>query len=154
MSTVVVVGSGAVGMQYGSRLLEAELFGKAITSTTHFLMRSDYERVERNGWLLKSHDGDRLFSPDLIRGRIHRKTSTLPVQVDWIICALKSYSLLRHADEIKAIMDPLIGPQTRVLALMNGLDCEEAIINWYGAESVFGGMVRFSYARLADAREF
>src|SRR5205807_2342710 len=48
---IAVVGPGAVGSFYGAKLARA---GQEV----HFLLRSDYEAVRRNGVLIRSPQGD------------------------------------------------------------------------------------------------
>lgn len=56
--------------------------------------------------------------------------------MDWVILALKSYSL----PAATALARPLIGPNTRVLAIMNGLGIEEALAETLSPAPIFGGM--------------
>jgi 2-dehydropantoate 2-reductase len=53
-----------------------------------------------------------------------------------VICSLKATAL----GEARALVSPCVGPQTRILALMNGLGIEEQFGAWFGASRVFGGM--------------
>ena len=48
---VAVVGCGAVGSYYGAKL------GR-VGQDVHFLLRSDYDAVRRNGVLIRSFQGD------------------------------------------------------------------------------------------------
>ena len=57
---VAVVGCGAVGSFYGAKLARA---GHEV----HFLLRSDYEVVRRNGVLIRSQDGDFRVQPKCAR---------------------------------------------------------------------------------------
>lgn len=142
--TVVIVGSGAVGLLYGSRLLEAEIGITRSTTETHFICRRDYNHCSVHGIRLKSPDGD-FYSgkeADLLK-RIHRNSSSIPVPsmgVDWIICAVKSYSLQDSEDSLRSLISPMVGPNTRFLMLMNGLSCQQYFCEWFGKRKVFVGM--------------
>lgn len=142
--TVVIVGSGAVGLLYGCRLLEAEIGITRCTTETHFICRRDYSHCSVHGIRLKSPDGD-FYSgkeADLLK-RIHRNSSSIPVPsmgVDWIICAVKSYSLQDSEDSLRSLIFPLVGPNTRFLMLMNGLSCQQYFCEWFGKRKVFVGM--------------
>lgn len=124
MATVAVVGAGAVGCYYGARLAQAG-------HDVRFLMRRDYEAVAARGLRVESHHGD--FT--LERPAIARDAAELG-RADWVLCGLKATSL----DAAAALIRPCLGPETRVLAIMNGLGIEEALAQAAGTERVFGGL--------------
>ncbi len=124
MSRVAVVGSGAVGCYYGARLAEAG-------HDVHFLMRRDYEAVRASGLRIESKDGDL----HLEHPHVARDAAGIGV-ADWVICALKATAI----EEARALVEPCIGPSTRILVLMNGLGLEDRFADWFGAERVFGGL--------------
>ena len=124
MATVAVVGAGAVGCYYGARLAQAG-------HDVRFLMRRDYEAVAARGLRVESHHGD--FT--LARPAIARDAAELG-RADWVLCGLKATSL----DAAAALIRPCLGPETRVLAIMNGLGIEEALAEAAGTERVFGGL--------------
>ncbi len=124
MSTVAVIGAGAVGGYYGARLAQA---GHEV----HFLLRRDFDAVAVRGLAIRSKDGDfHLDAP-----RIHRTAAPIGV-VDWVLCALKATAI----EEARELLAPLVGDGTRVLLLMNGLGLEERVGGWFGADRVFGGL--------------
>lgn len=124
MSSVAVIGAGAVGSYYGARLAQA---GHEV----HFVMRRDYEAVREHGLIVYSKDGDfRLDAP-----LVHQE-STEVGPVDWVLCALKSTAI----EEARTLIEPCVGDGTRILLLMNGLGLEEAVGGWFGDERVFGGL--------------
>lgn len=124
MSEVAVVGAGAVGCYYGARLAQA---GHEV----HFVMRRDYDAVRRDGLTVHSTDGDfRLDAP-----LVHR-TSAEVGPVDWVLCALKATAI----EDARDLIAPLVGGETRILLLMNGLGLEERVGAWFGPERVFGGL--------------
>ena len=57
---IAVVGPGAVGSYYGAKLCRA---GQEV----HFLMRSDYETVRRQGIFIHSPEGDFNVRPKCAR---------------------------------------------------------------------------------------
>ena len=124
MATVAVVGAGAVGCYYGARLAQAG-------HDVRFLMRRDYEAVAARGLRVESHHGD--FT--LERPAIARDAAELG-RADWVLCGLKATSL----DAAATLIRPCLGPETRVLAIMNGLGIEEALAQAAGTERVFGGL--------------
>ncbi|MDP2328532.1 MAG: 2-dehydropantoate 2-reductase [Dehalococcoidia bacterium] len=124
MSRVAVIGAGAVGAYYGARLAQA---GHEV----HFLLRRDYDAVAAHGLDVRSKDGDfRLDAP-----HIHRNSAEIG-PVDWVICALKATAIEAARD----LIAPCLGPETRVLALMNGLGIEEQMAGWFGRARIFGGL--------------
>ena len=121
---IAVIGAGAVGSYYGARLAEA---GHEV----HFLVRRDYHAVTANGLKVTSPDGDfELTDPHIA------KNSEEIGPADWVICALKASSFL---DALK-LVQPCVGPGTRILVLMNGLGLEEHFSGWFGAGRIFGGL--------------
>ena len=58
---IAVVGCGAVGSYYGAKLCRA---GQEV----HFLLRSDYEAVRRNGVFIRSPEGDFHVAPAVAPG--------------------------------------------------------------------------------------
>jgi 2-dehydropantoate 2-reductase len=124
MSSVAVIGAGAVGCYYGARLAEA---GHEV----HFLLRRDYDAVAAHGLHVESIDGD----IHLERPAIARASAEIG-PVDWVLCALKATALEAARDLIAAC----VGAGTRILALMNGLGVEEQFAAWFPGTPVFGGL--------------
>ena len=124
---VAVVGAGAVGGYYGMRLAEAGC-------DVRFLLRRDYKAAAAAGLRLSSHLGDlHLPSPT-----IARTPDELAAHgpVDWLLVGLKATGL----EALPALAGPLLSPQTRVIALMNGLTIEQEIAGLLPGHEVFGGM--------------
>ena len=124
MAKVAVIGAGAVGSYYGARLAQAG-------HDVRFLMRRDYEAVAQRGLRIESHRGDFVLE----RPTIARDAAAIG-PVDWVLCGLKATSL-EHAPEL---IRPCLGPETRVLAIMNGLGVEETLARSLGTERIFGGL--------------
>ena len=122
--TVAVIGSGAIGSYYGGRLAEAG-------HDVRFLMRRDYQAVQRGGLRFTSPDGDFTLA---------HPTVTLSSEdigpVDWVICALKATSI----EEARELVRLCVAADTRILVLMNGLGLEERFAGWFGPERIFGGL--------------
>ncbi len=124
MTTVAVIGAGAVGSYYGARLAQAG-------HDVRFLLRRDYDAVAARGLRIESHHGD--FA--LERPVIARDPAAIG-PVDWVLCGLKTTAL----DDAAALIRPCLTPETRVLAIMNGLGIEERLAASLGTERVFGGL--------------
>ncbi|HPD28745.1 MAG TPA: 2-dehydropantoate 2-reductase [Phycisphaerae bacterium] len=120
---IAIIGSGSVGCYYGAKLARCG-------HDVRFLMRRDLEAVRRSGLTIKSCEGD---------FRIKAAAFGDPAEigpVDLVICALKATAI----DDAERLIRPCLGPETPILALMNGLGIEERFVQWFGPERVFGGM--------------
>jgi 2-dehydropantoate 2-reductase len=120
---IAVIGAGSVGCFYGARLARAG-------HDVHFLMRRDLAAVRRGGLTVRSCDGD--FH--LAAKAYGRPEDIGPV--DLVVCALKTTAM----DTAESLIRPCVGPDTDVLALMNGLGVEDRFAEWFPAEHVFGGL--------------
>jgi 2-dehydropantoate 2-reductase len=118
-----VVGPGAVGSYYGAKLCRD---GHEV----HFLLRSDYEIVRRRGVKIKSVEGDFHANP-----RAARTPEEIGV-CDLVIIALKTTA----NDLFPSLLPPLVGPNTAVLTLQNGLGSEEKLAQLFRPERVMGGL--------------
>lgn len=121
---IAVVGSGAVGGYYGGLLAHA---GQDV----HFLMRSDLEAVRQHGLTIHTR-GQRISLP-----KVAAAASTGEIgPCDLVIIALKASANA----ELETLLPPLIGPETVLLTLQNGLGNEEFLSERWGAERVMGAL--------------
>jgi 2-dehydropantoate 2-reductase len=120
---IAVVGCGAVGSYYGARL------GRS-GQEMHFLLRSDYDVVRRNGVLVRAADGDFRFQPKCAKSPDEIGTS------DLVLVALKTTA----NSELNRLLKPLVGPGTAVLTLQNGLGNEALLAGLVGEEKILGGL--------------
>ncbi|MBI3849124.1 MAG: 2-dehydropantoate 2-reductase [Verrucomicrobia bacterium] len=118
-----MVGCGALGSYYGAKLCRA---GEQV----HFLLRSDYEAVQRQGVLIHSPDGD--FQ---VRPLIAKAPEEIGV-CDWVLIGLKTTA----NDQFARLLPPLIGRATAVVTLQNGLGNEEQLAALFGSEKILGGL--------------
>ena len=123
---IAIVGAGAVGAYYGGRLAQ---HGHDV----HFLLRSDYEAVTQNGWVIRSCHGDFSLPPG--RTHVYRSPREMP-KADLIIIALKATS----NDQYEPLIRPLLKQDTLILTLQNGLGNEERLAELFGAGRVLGGL--------------
>ena len=129
---VAVVGPGAVGSYYGAKLHRA---GHEV----HFLLRTDYEQVRRNGVKIISPEGNFNARP---------KCAREPEEIgrcDWVIVALKTTANRQFAK----LLPPLAGAETALLTLQNGLGNEEALAALFPEEQVMGGLCFVCLNRVA-----
>ena len=120
---IAVVGCGAVGSFYGASLARAG-------ADVHFLLRTDYEVVRRQGVLIRSPQGD--FR---VRPKCARSPETIG-PADLVVIALKSTA----NSEFPKLLPPLIGPQTAILTLQNGLGNEEQLARFFPSQQIMGGL--------------
>ena len=120
---IAVVGCGAVGSYYGGLLCRAG-------SEVHFLLRSDYEAVRRNGVQIQSPHGDFHFQPVAAQN---------PGEIgvaDLVVIAIKTTANA----ELARLLPPLVGPKTCLITLQNGLGNEEVLEAIFPHNPILGGL--------------
>ena len=120
---IAIVGPGALGSFYGAKLTRA---GQEV----HFLLRSDYDAVKRRGVFIHSTEGDFNVRPKCARS---------PDEIgpcDLVLIALKTTA----NDQLPKLLPPLVGPNTAVLTLQNGLGNEEQLAKLFPVEQIMGGL--------------
>lgn len=123
MKDIAVIGAGAVGSFYGARIARAGY-------RVRFLMRRDYEAVKRNGLKIESIWGDFHLKAEVCQ------TPQEIGPADLVICSLKTTSL----EDARPLLAPVVGPRTKILALMNGLGVEERLAQWFDPRQILGGL--------------
>jgi 2-dehydropantoate 2-reductase len=119
-----IIGAGALGLYYGAMLQRS---GQDV----RFLLRRDFQAIRQNGLQVHSVNGD--FRLPVIAGY----TSPQEVgTVDLVIIGLKTFA--NHS--LVELVRPLLGEQTSILTLQNGLGNEELLATAFGAESILGGV--------------
>lgn len=120
---IAVVGCGAVGSYYGAMLCRA---GQEV----HFLLRTDYDAVRNNGIVIRSPAGDFTVQP-------HAARSAEEIGVaDLVLIGLKTTA----NEQFPKLIPPLVGPQTAVITLQNGLGNEEQLAKLFSAGQILGGL--------------
>ena len=119
-----VIGSGAIGLYIGARLQQA---GHEV----RFLLRRDFEAIRDSGLKVHSVRGD--FQLAKVQG-FRRPEEIGPV--DLVLVALKTFDN-RHLSDL---VGPLLGENTAILTLQNGLGNEELMADAFGAGRVLGGV--------------
>jgi 2-dehydropantoate 2-reductase len=129
---IAVVGCGALGSYYGACLSRAG-------HETHFLLRSDYAAVRDNGVRILSAGGDFVARPNC---------ATDPREIgpaDLVVIGLKATANA----QFPALLPPLVGDQTAVLTLQNGLGNEESLAALFPPRQVLGGLCFVCLNRVA-----
>lgn len=119
-----VIGTGALGGFYGSRLARAGL-------DVHFLLHSDFDHVCEHGLIVESVDGD--FA--LPRVNAYRSAVDMP-RCDVVLVALKATANGLLGD----ILPPVLAEGGVVVILQNGLGAEELAAGIVGPDRVMGGL--------------
>jgi len=130
-----IFGTGGVGGYFGGRLAQA---GEDVT----FIARGNHlSGIQQTGLNVDSIRGDFVVNP----AKATDSTQSVGA-VDVVILAIKGWQL----DDAILQMKPIIGDNTVIVPLLNGIEHMEALINVFGREHVLGGVCRIS-AFIADA---
>jgi 2-dehydropantoate 2-reductase len=132
---IAIVGAGAVGAFYGSKLARRGF-------DVHFLLRSDYTAVRERGWNIRSKDGDFVIASDAVKA--YDDPKQMP-KADLVIVTLKATS----NDAVPSLVAPLIKDDTILLTMQNGLGNEELLADHFGGERVVGAMAFVCINRVA-----
>jgi 2-dehydropantoate 2-reductase len=126
---IAVVGTGGVGGGYGAALAKA---GADVT----FIARGAHLAAMKSAGL-------KVVSP---RGDIHlvpTQATDNPAEignVDVVLFCVKLWDVESAGERIK----PLVGPDTAVIPLQNGIDAHERLIPILGEQAVMGGVAQIS----------
>ena len=119
--TVVILGAGALGAHFVTRFMDARAFSTAVVARGE-----RYERLKRDGLMV---NGKPYAVPV-----VHPDEASAPA--DLIVVALKHH----HLAEAVLDLRNLVGDQTIILSVMNGLDSEAYIGAVYGMDKLLYGI--------------
>jgi 2-dehydropantoate 2-reductase len=120
---IAVVGCGALGSFYGAKFCRAG-------HDTHFLLRTDYEVVRRQGVQIQSIEGDFAARP---------VCACEPEQIgpcEAVLIGLKTTA----NGEFKRLLPPLVNSQTLIVTLQNGLGNEEQLEALFVSQNILCGL--------------
>jgi 2-dehydropantoate 2-reductase len=124
---IVVMGSGGTGGYFGAKLARA---GEEVT----FVARGAHlEMIRAQGLLVRSAvEGEWTVKSPVVE--------TLDGQppADMVLFCVKSFDTESAAAAVK----PVVGPETGVLSIQNGVDNEDKLGGIFGARHVLGGMAQ------------
>ena len=119
-----ILGAGAVGGYFGARLAEA---GEDVS----FMARGAHlEAIRSTGLRIESENGDAHIHP--------AQASDDPAEVgpvDYVLFAVKLF----QTEETAEFAKPLVGPNTTLVALQNGVECANVLSAVHGKEKVLNG---------------
>jgi 2-dehydropantoate 2-reductase len=122
---IAVVGTGAVGGYFGGRLAQA---GQDVV----FLARGAHLRaIQGQGLQVESVDGDFTIYP--------AHATDEPAQigyVDLVLLAVKGWQVPQAIETMR----PLVGSETLVVPLLNGVEAPEQLAAAFGMRCVLGGL--------------
>ncbi|MDI6696523.1 MAG: 2-dehydropantoate 2-reductase [Anaerolineales bacterium] len=126
---IAVFGTGGVGGYFGGRLAQA---GEEVI----FIARGEHLRaMQANGLRVDSIEGDFVIQP------VQATDDTSRVgKVDIILVAVKAWQVMEAAP----VMKPMLGEETGVIWLGNGVDAPAQLAAELGAEHVLGGLTQIS----------
>ncbi|MEW6401677.1 MAG: 2-dehydropantoate 2-reductase [Chloroflexota bacterium] len=117
IKNVAILGAGAIGAAYASKFFDAHSF-----STTLIARDERFQRLTAEGLVVNGkHYSIQVIHPDAV-----------PAPADLVIVALKNQSLPEAVKDLKN----LIGQETTLVSVMNGLDSEEYLGSVYGMDGV------------------
>ncbi|MDQ8185181.1 2-dehydropantoate 2-reductase [Pelagicoccus sp. SDUM812002] len=132
---IAIVGSGAIGLYYGAHL---QRNGHELA----FLMRSDLEVAKENGIkVVKKDDSFHLES-------VSAFGDTTEIGIcDLVVVSVKATGNGRLAQ----MLPPLVGPETKLLTLQNGLGNDRLLDELFPANKVLGGLCFVCLNRISPA---
>jgi 2-dehydropantoate 2-reductase len=121
---IAVIGSGSIGLYYGTKLVVA---GEDV----QFLMRSGFDLAKREGIRVRSQDGNlHVASPSVAQS---------PEEIGPVDLVMISVKVTDNP-VLSRMVPPLLGPDTMLLTLQNGLGNEDFLAAHFGPERVLGGL--------------
>jgi len=124
-----IFGTGGVGGYFGGRLAQA---GADVT----FIARENHlSAIQKAGLSVESINGNFVVNPT----KVTDSPESIGL-VDVVILAVKAWQMEEAVIQIK----PLIGADTVILPLLNGIEHMETLINAFGRAHVLGGLCRIS----------
>jgi 2-dehydropantoate 2-reductase len=122
---IAVVGAGGVGGYFGAKLAQA---GEDVT----FIARgATVDALRRNGIRVDSILGD------IALDRVNATDDPSAVgPVDAVLVAVKAWQVAAIAPSLK----PLLGPETALVPLENGIEAADDLIRGVGTDNVLGGL--------------
>jgi 2-dehydropantoate 2-reductase len=131
---IAVVGAGGVGAGFGAAL------AKAGADVTFIARGAHLAAMKSAGLKVQSPRGDTHLAP--------AKATDDPAgigAVDFVLFCVKLWDVESAGQAIK----PLIGPDTAVIPLQNGIDAAERLIPMLGSKAVMGGVAQISASIIA-----
>jgi len=131
---IVVFGAGAVGGYFGGRLAQA---GEEVV----FIARGEHlAALRRHGLRVESIKGDFVVRPV----QATDDPGEVVGAVDVVLVGVKAWQVAEAAQAMR----PLIGPQTFIVPLQNGVEAPDQLAAALGAGHVLGGLCKIICSRV------
>lgn len=124
---ICVLGAGAVGGYFGGRFAQAGLDVTFVARGAHL------DAMRTNGLQVKSLNGDFRVNP--VRAVDQPETVGM---VDVVLCCVKSFQVAEAAEQLR----PVIGPETLVIPLQNGIEAHDMLGKILGTEHILPGLCK------------
>lgn len=131
---IAIVGTGAIGGYYGAMLARS---GQDV----HFLLRSDYDAVLREGLRVNFTKGDDFTLHPV---QAYRDPTEMG-EMDMVFIALKTTA----NNMLPALLKPLVGKDTWLITMQNGMGNADLLAREFGAERVLAAICFISLNRIA-----
>jgi 2-dehydropantoate 2-reductase len=138
MTSILVVGAGAVGALFGSALARQ---GAQVS----VVCRSDFEAVQRDGYdILSPSLGNHRFLPHAV----YREVADCATPPDYLILTVKVLAGVDRA----ALIRPAVGPNTVIVLIENGVDIEAEIAEAFPRNELLSGLAIVGVGRTAAGK--
>ena len=121
---IAVIGAGGIGAPYGASL------AKAGADVTFVARGAHLAAIRENGLRIEGDRGETHIRPVLATD----DPASIGV-VDYVLSCVKLWDVESTGEQIR----PIVGPQTAVVPLQNGIDAAERLIPILGHEAVMSG---------------
>jgi 2-dehydropantoate 2-reductase len=138
MTSILIVGAGAVGALFGSALARQ---GAQVS----VVCRSDFDVVQREGYdIVSPLLGNHRFRPH----QVLRDAADCPAPPDFLILTVK---VLASVDRV-ALIRPAVGPRTVIVLIENGIDIEPEIAAAFPENELLSGLALVGVGRTAPGK--
>jgi 2-dehydropantoate 2-reductase len=135
---ITIVGAGAMGSLFGGLLSES---GNEVYLLD--IWKEHVETINKNGLWIEGLSGDRF-----IKAKAVTEPKEIGVTFDLIIIFVKSY----HTESAAKNISLLVGENTSILTLQNGLGNFEILSDIFGSEKVIAGTTSYGATMLGPGR--
>lgn len=122
--SIAIIGTGAIGGYYGIMLSQ-------LGHDVHFLLRSDYESVKKNGLTLQSKVHGEI---KLSKVNAYNDATQMP-KADIVIVALKT---TQNKAVLPEVLPFVADENTTIILIQNGLGMEEEVATWFPSFQIAG----------------
>jgi 2-dehydropantoate 2-reductase len=138
-SSILIVGTGAVGSLYGGKLAQA---GAEVS----VVCRSDFNEASANGISVRSVWGDFMFRPHQV-ARTVAEFADSAESPDYVLVCTKVLPRL----DIGGLIAPTVGPDTTIVLLQNGIEIECAVAEQFPDNELISGLAFVCINKLGPA---